>query len=232
VYSRNVGAGCTLSFGVSGKLWKNAQVMYDRETNSLWSHLTGEAIRGPLKGARLTRLAATPHITWAAWRNLYPATLVLSVNGNEDLRYDIHEDYHADPNRVGMFPIARPDRRAKPKEVVLGVAVGTASSAYLHSFLEKRRLLADTVGGTPILVWFDPATRASAVYARPRAGSDFRLGNLHGGDTIIGPAGQRWQAATGRARFVGPDLRPLPHTNGYWFGWSAFYPRTRLRKGL
>ena len=41
--------GKELTFMVSGMLWRDSLVMQDRETETLWSHVTGEAIRGPLK---------------------------------------------------------------------------------------------------------------------------------------------------------------------------------------
>lgn len=223
MYSRVVD-GKTLTFGVSGKLWRNALVMYDRETGSLWSHVTGEAIRGPLKGKRLTMLAATPRVTWEKWRRLHPNTLALSASGREDVSFDTYAGYHADAGRTGLFALRRPDRRAQPKEMVLGVALGPASKAYLHALLRKRRLVSDVVGGTPVLVWFDPGSGATAVYKRPAGGNDFRLD----GDTILGERGGKWRAATGKALGPGRDLKPLPHTNAYWFGWVAFYPRTAL----
>ena len=37
-----------LTFGVSGKLIRNVLVMYDRETESYWSQLLGEAVDGEL----------------------------------------------------------------------------------------------------------------------------------------------------------------------------------------
>ena len=58
MYRREV-EGRELTFGVSGKLFKNALVMYDRETRSLWSHFSGEALSGPMKGRRLERAAAS-----------------------------------------------------------------------------------------------------------------------------------------------------------------------------
>lgn len=223
MYSRVVD-GKTLTLGVSGKLWNNALVMYDRETDSLWAHVTGEAIRGPLKGKRLTMLAATPRVTWEKWRRLHPNTLALSVSGRENISFDSYQQYHASPGRTGLFAVRRPDRRAQPKEMVVGVAMGPSSTAYLHAFLRKRRLVSDVVGSTPVLVWFDPGSSATAVYKRP-AGNGFRLD----GDTIRGARGERWQAATGKTLGRGRDLKPLPHTNAYWFGWVAFYPRTALK---
>ena len=39
-----------LTFGVSGKLVMNVMVMFDRETDTLWSQLLGEAIEGVYPG--------------------------------------------------------------------------------------------------------------------------------------------------------------------------------------
>jgi len=41
--------GDQLEFGVSGLLYNNDLLMYDRNTNSLWSQMEGRAISGPLK---------------------------------------------------------------------------------------------------------------------------------------------------------------------------------------
>ena len=75
MYAREVG-GQVLDFGVSGKLYRNVLVMFDRQTDSLWSQLLGQAIVGPLKGTRLTMLPATV-MTWGAWRNEHPDGLLL-----------------------------------------------------------------------------------------------------------------------------------------------------------
>ena len=48
--------GETTEFGVSGKLHNTDLVMYDRETESLWQQITGEAIVGERIGDRLTQL--------------------------------------------------------------------------------------------------------------------------------------------------------------------------------
>jgi hypothetical protein len=40
-----------LDFGTSGKLYQSALVMYDRQTESLWSHFTAQAVAGVLTGA-------------------------------------------------------------------------------------------------------------------------------------------------------------------------------------
>ncbi len=50
-------------------------VMRDRETGSIWSASTGEAIFGPLEGASLIQIPTTPSF-WFAWVDLFPDTTV------------------------------------------------------------------------------------------------------------------------------------------------------------
>lgn len=58
--------GDPLVFGVSGLLYNNDLLMYDRKTQSLWSQIEGRAINGPLKGEHL-QLIPVEHTTWRAW---------------------------------------------------------------------------------------------------------------------------------------------------------------------
>lgn len=53
-----------LQFGVSGLLYNSDVLMFDRETQSLWSQIKARAVTGPLKGTLLPGVAVT-HTTWA-----------------------------------------------------------------------------------------------------------------------------------------------------------------------
>jgi len=66
-----------LHFGVSGLLYRDNLLMYDRASQSLWSQIRGEAVSGPRRGARLERLPIE-HATWAEWKRRHPHTDVLS----------------------------------------------------------------------------------------------------------------------------------------------------------
>ena len=48
-----------MSFGHAGILLENSFVMYDRGTDSLWVHVTGRAVWGPLKGEQLEFVPST-----------------------------------------------------------------------------------------------------------------------------------------------------------------------------
>ena len=75
VFARSVD-GQELSFSVSGKLTMNALVMYDIETDILWSQFLGQAVKGPMNGAKLTLLPAQMTM-WSAWKAQHPGTVAL-----------------------------------------------------------------------------------------------------------------------------------------------------------
>jgi hypothetical protein len=52
-------AGRVLDFGTTGNLRHSDLIMWDRQTESWWQQMTGEAIVGELTGMRLTLLPAT-----------------------------------------------------------------------------------------------------------------------------------------------------------------------------
>ena len=61
-------------------------VMTDRQTNSVWSHLDGEAFEGPMIGKEMGFLPLI-HTTWEEWRALHPETSVLSFETGFEAQY-------------------------------------------------------------------------------------------------------------------------------------------------
>lgn len=78
MYGRNYG-GRTLNFEPSGGLMNASLVMQDKQTDTYWSIMSGEAEAGPLAGTDLDELPVGTKTTWAQWVAEYPDTLVLSV---------------------------------------------------------------------------------------------------------------------------------------------------------
>lgn len=100
--------------------------MYDHQTRSLWSHITGEAIQGPMKGKKLKPLASMPQIAWHTWMENYPETKVLSVSIRgrmvESLSYDAYQRYHKSKD-TGVSGTKYTDKRLPNKQLVIGVQV-------------------------------------------------------------------------------------------------------------
>ena len=79
VYAGKVGRK-ELTLGVSGRLMKRNLVMWDPETNSLWSQIKGEGIHGKMKGKTLDMLPAV-FVGLGTWKKMHPDTEVLDLSG-------------------------------------------------------------------------------------------------------------------------------------------------------
>ncbi len=98
MYSRRYD-GQLLTFEASGGLINSSLVMQDRETNSYWAIMKGEAIAGLKKGTELAELPLGKKMKWKRWKRKHPDTLVLSVNGTEDGQWvDISSGCRFDPD--------------------------------------------------------------------------------------------------------------------------------------
>lgn len=141
VYSRRVG-GKTLTFGVSGLIYNDNFLMFDRETESLWSQFEGRAIAGPLSGKRLERIPVRQE-TAVAWVARAGDTRFLREPDPEHIHYAIspYSEYWLQ-DRI-LFPVAARDDRYHPKELVLGVVVDGVTRAYLGSILTREGGSAD-----------------------------------------------------------------------------------------
>ncbi len=212
MYARPLHQGRPLTFGVSGMLWRASLLMFDRETESLWSHVTGQAVSGPLAGQRLTMLPAV-HTTWALWRASRPATVVLAK---------------AWPDGSGSPGAVTPER-------ALGLVVGAVAVGFPFAELAREPLAHVGVDGVPLLVvYIEPAATAVA-FRRTVDGRTLTFGDLArdgaGWQMQDRETGTRWNAVTGAA-LAGPlaaaELRPAPATQAYLDSWRQLYPGGRL----
>jgi len=156
--------GRVLSFGVSGLLYNSDVLLYDRQTQSLWSQLLGQAISGPMKGQFLKMLPLT-HTTWSDWRARHSATVVLSPDTAQPRSYA--RDPYAGYESSGeiMFPVAFRSAGFHPKERVLGIKIGKLAKAY--PFVELGRttgVVSDRIGDTELSIRFDRVASSATAY--------------------------------------------------------------------
>ena len=153
------------SFGVSGLLYNSDVLLYDRESESLWSQLMMQAISGPSKGQRLTALPLT-HTSWQAWRDRHPGTQVLSTDTGyaRDYRRDPYAGYAG--SDALYFPVAAQSRRYHPKEQVLGIELNGQAKAYPFTELDRvgHAEIVDSLAGQRLKVVFDPANRSAIAF--------------------------------------------------------------------
>ena len=235
MYDRRI-AGKELTFGVSGKLHANSLIMYDHQTDSLWSHLVGAAVRGPMKGENLKPLEST-FTRWGTWKGLYPDSKVLTSGRRFSLglRRDPYESYYRSPD-TGIIPTRLSDKRVYPKEYVIGLVINGKAKAYPYSLLSKHSVVNDLFQGIPILVVFEKDSATGMVFKRKWNDSilAFKQTQLKGQKGIFladDATGSVWNGLTGRAvqgQLKGQRLEPVPVTPSFWFGWVDHFPKTKI----
>jgi hypothetical protein len=150
-------------FGVSGLLYNSDVLLYDRQSESLWSQLKMQAVSGKRVGDKLTLLPAS-HTSWADWRARYPHTRVLSTKTGfrRDYQQDPYQDYAK--QRQTYFPVSNQNARYHPKEMVIGVVQGETVKAWPFAELAKTdEAVADTLGLEAVTVIFNAAARSARV---------------------------------------------------------------------
>lgn len=142
------------TFGVSGMLYQSDVLMYDRQSESLWSQLKMEAVSGPLSGSGL-ELLPSAHLTWKAWKEKHPDGEVLSTDTGHGRNYDgeAYDAYFNSPNT--MFPVPQTRGELPKKDWVIGViSDGKAIAFPVKTLAEKREARQDGV-----TVKYDPDSR-------------------------------------------------------------------------
>jgi hypothetical protein len=247
VVARRAVAGTERTFGVSGLLWRDNLVMYDAESDSLWSQVAATAIRGPLTTTELELVPSTL-ARWDEWRAEHPDTEVLlppPFSGTVVGRgYAAVRDYTFDPygayetnDQVGLEGMRGEERtvadgRLPAKVEVLGLVRSDEAKAYPRPAVERERAVNDRVGGVPVVVAVTPGGSLVA-YERTVDGRvlAFRSGTENDDGTMRAD-GSRWRVATGEA-LDGPHAgTTLSRANDrpamFWFSWVDFHPGTAV----
>ena len=218
--------GYTLTFEVSGLL-QDVLTMTDRETGSVWTHLDGNAIRGPLQGARINIVPAA-QMTWGEWKKAHPSTMVLSPDTPFRNRYR--------PVRIGVFNPREAnfgDDRLASNALVVGVEANEHFKGYeLEDLTSAGGVVNDRLAGQPIVVIYDGNARTGLAYSRLLDGQVLEFYNVtpQGFELRDQETGTLWDGQ-GRAisgPLVGRFLEFVPSFISEWYGWSGYHPDTLL----
>lgn len=206
MYARDVD-GKTVTLGVSGLLWNRSLVMYDRETGSLWSHILGQAMQGPLTGKELKQVPSVM-TDWQSWQKQHPSSTVaaLSRTSNEYRR----EFYR------------------KPEQFVLGIVDDERTKAWGFDLLRRNPVLNDSIGERPVLIAFGKENVAARMYDRRLNGQVLTF-RAKDGKLVDNETQSTWSPLTGEATtgpLSGKYLTALPAIISYAHVWRRFHPES------
>ncbi len=152
------------SFGVSSLLYNSDVLMYDQQTDSLWSQLKQESVAGPLVNTRLTWLPSR-QMRWAAWKEQYPQSRVLSTDTGHNRNYSKQAYQKYLSSDEFMFPVDFKRTELPKKSWVLGVLYDGVPIAIPE---EQLRTHADTptpytIGDKTLTITYTNANRDTII---------------------------------------------------------------------
>jgi hypothetical protein len=235
--------GTVYDFGVSGNLRNSDLIMWDRQTESWWQQLTGEAIVGELVGEQL-EFVPTQLVSWANVKTNFPEALVLSRDTGHQRSYGRNPYGGYDSSPQPFLFDGTPDNRLAAMDRVITVDINEEFVAYPYTVLAEAKVIADTVGGEAVVVFWEEGTTSALDGSSIADSRDVGAGTVYsplvndetlsftwdGTNFVDGQTKSKWnifgQAIAGK--LAGTQLEPLNHANHFWFAYAAFRPETRI----
>jgi len=242
--------GVETTFGTSGSLYASALVMYDRLTESLWTHFDGRAIVGVLAGDQLESIAS-PLMSWREFVEAYPTGKVLDWTET-----GFERDYGRNPYEGYDNPDTDPflfrgvvDDRERAKQRVVGISIDEVSVAYTMKMVAsgERSVTPATVGGQDLVILWQTGQSSALDDSRIGGGDDVgsvgvfvpvidgaRVTLTADGDSFVDEeTASRWNIAgiATEGPLEGSRLDRVEHLDTFWFAWSTYRPGTTLIGG-
>lgn len=201
-------------------------LMADDETGSWWQQITGESIRGPLRGKRLDRIDSD-EVTLGVWRAEQPRSTVVRFVAK-------YRDKYSPSNweeRIGKLPTVTP--RAgdlEPRALVIGIeGPGGAAVAFPLETLRAAKVINAAAGTEPVVVAIGEDGKSVRSFSRRMDGRVLEFFHKEGGG-LADDGGGEWSFAGEGAG--GKRLARVQNITEYWFDWRSHHPRTAVyRRG-
>lgn len=240
-YDRRLGDRI-LDFGTSGKLYNSSLVMYDRQTESLWTHFDARAVVGHLTGEQLvTYPVATT--SWADFRDAHPDGLVLSRDTGLSRPYGTNPYAGYDDVNESPFLYRGPvDGRLPAMARVIVVRGDGPAVAIVQETLFDELVIEFEAHGRDLVALLLPGTvsgletdttfngrdvGATGVFVPSIGGASVDLEPTDTGfvDSISGSTFDIFGTALD-GPLVGAQLEAVEHLDTFWFAIGAFDPDT------
>lgn len=251
VFNRRVkhkGQEMVLNFGVSGILMHNDMVMYDRQTESWWQQLMGEAIAGEMAGTELKMMRAMI-ISAKDYFDRYPDGQILSPSLKVKMAKKEHRPFHHLEHNVEQLPEEyylpeKTDNRLPPLERVLDIHVDDHVKIYPFSQLAEKEVINEVFDGMPFVIFYHHETVSvldedDLTKSKKTGSATAFRSHLDGVDYTFEKFGSYFKDLqtgsvwdiTGHCREginKGKQLWLLPHSNHFAFAYLAFFPECEI----
>lgn len=224
-------------YGVSGLLFRNNLIPYDRITDTHYSQMQMRGVNGVREGTALNTYPLV-QTTWSTWKEMYPESQVLTTDTGFERNYQgfLYGSRYSEEHTSPLFPVKHSDDRLPPKKRVHGILADRPADSdtdvtvyVIDRFAEGIELIRDRVGGEDVVI-VGSSGKNLAVSFHPRLedGTALQLEPVQDALPVVmeDQEGNRWDAfgyAVEGPR-QGSRLTPTDSYNGYWFAWADFFP--------
>lgn len=225
--------------GVSGKLFENNLVFYDRNTESYWSQMMHTSVMGEQIGSILPYSEAV-ETTWGNWKNLHPNTIVLTRDTGYSREYSRYPYNRYRSNTDILFPTSYDPGQA-PYNLFHAKAITQIIKIDKEVLLLPRDELVDLpalnliFAGTSLITFSGPTRLINTFESRLSDGTELLFSpavvsgitneSSYGLPVFADQFGSIWNfngiAIEGPSK--GERLNLLPTFNAFWFAASTFY---------
>ncbi|MBN1755102.1 DUF3179 domain-containing protein [bacterium] len=234
VWDRSYGEDVN-GFGVTGLLYNSNLILYDRLTNSHWSQMKMQSVRGDRAG-EIALLYPLVEMTWEAWQAMFPGSSVLNTQTGYSRPYGQYPyDDYRENNDLLMVEMAHNDGRLPGKTRIHGIIHDDQAVAFLpQEFPDSIAICNSHLFGEPILIGGSGAMGCVISYYRTMEEDvvlEFKAVQEALPVIMTDNEGNLWNIfgeAIGGPR-AGSCLRSTRCFNAYWFAWAAFYPHTEIK---
>ena len=226
-WDRNIN-GTETTFGVSGLLYNANLLPYDRATDSYWSQMRHDCVKGDLVGTTIN----THHVvemSFGTFQEMYPDGLVMNTNTGFSRSYGQYPYGSYRTSSQLIFPVQVDDTRLHRKERVLGVIIEEQVQAFSFEKFPGSNItvIENNFANTDLVVVGSTTKNFMTAYNRQLADGtilSFEAVQDQFPVVMTDNEGTEWDAfgfAVNGPRKGETLAAPLNYI-GYWFSWSTF----------
>lgn len=227
-------------FGVSGLLFRNNLILYDRASYSRYSQMQLRGVNGPMAGTDMETIPVI-QTSWKTWKETYPKSEVLTTNTGIQRNYEgyAYSSEYLDEDSATLFPIQNRDNRLPRKKRVHGIIRGVAYEDsevrvyVIDDFGAGIHLIEDTFGGFDIIIAGSSEHNFAMSYRRELPdGTTLQFEAVQDSLPVImkDQEGNHWDifgiALEGPRK--GARLEQTISYTGYWFAWAEFFTNLEI----
>jgi hypothetical protein len=196
----------------------------DATTKSWWRQANGECIAGPLKGYKLKEINSE-QLSLKAWFRKHPNAEVLQPDEKFAATLAKMDSYDKGKSKSNLTK--RDTASWQFKSWVLGIDIGESAKTYDWNYLEKNKIIQDSLPSLPILILLE--NDSASFHAYNRTVNNMSLQFQKSNDSLMDTYSQSLWNEDGiciDGKLKGLSLTPIASYQEYLHSWEYFHPKS------